>query len=73
MCAISLNGVIGFAVVDRAYNGDLFINFIVEKLIPYFAINRDSILILDNARFFTDKMFVMLKSKQYFLRVFTRL
>ena len=51
MCAINLNGVIGFDFVDGAYNGDLFIRFIIEKLVPFFAVNRDNILILDNARF----------------------
>ena len=51
MCAIDCNGVIEYNIVDGAYNGNLFINFIIDKLVPYFAINRDSILILDNARF----------------------
>ena len=51
MCAISINGVIGHRTVSGAYNGDLFIIFINEVLVPFFSSNRNYILILDNCRF----------------------
>lgn len=47
MCAITIHGVLEFKIVD----GDLFIVFIVEILVPYFNLNQDNILILDNSRF----------------------
>ena len=51
MAAISLNGIISYELSDGAYNGNKFINFISEKLVPYFNNNPDSILIMDNCRF----------------------
>ena len=57
MYVISLNGVIEFNIVDGAVSGDIFINFINDKLVPYFTVNRDSILILITPDFITGKTF----------------
>jgi len=51
LAAIDINGVIAFELTDGAYNGTRFINFINEKLVPYFKRNANSILVMDNCRF----------------------
>ena len=51
MCAIDINGVIGFEMESGAYNGDSFKSFIQSTLKSYFRKHRDSILIMDNCRF----------------------
>jgi transposase len=51
MCAINLMGVIGFEMKEGAFDGNSFLQFIEEKLVPYFRGNRGSILIMDNCRF----------------------
>ncbi|KAF7690711.1 hypothetical protein CDIK_2710 [Cucumispora dikerogammari] len=51
MAAISINGVIGYELKDGSYNGELFINFILTVLVPYFNSNPEHILIMDNCRF----------------------
>lgn len=51
MCAIDINGVIASEVMQGAYNGDLFMTFIVSKLLQYFREHPSSILIMDNCKF----------------------
>ena len=51
MCAISIDGVIAYEYKSGAYNSELFVQFIIQKLVPYFRLNPTRILIMDNARF----------------------
>lgn len=51
MAAITIEGILYYEVQDGAFNGDLFIPFITNHLVPYFNNNPDSILIMDNCRF----------------------
>jgi len=51
MCAISINGLITYDYVTGAYNSNLFISFIKNKLAPYFSLNSNKVLIMDNYRF----------------------
>lgn len=51
MCAISIEGIIASEIIDGAYNGDTFMQFIRIKLIPYFIEHQNSVLIMDNCRF----------------------
>ena len=51
MCVFNLNGVLEFELREGAYNSELFIDFINRKLINYFALNPQKILIMDNAKF----------------------
>ena len=51
MCAINKDNVIGFEIIDGAFNGDIFKTYTDNHLVPFFNANRDSILILDNCRF----------------------
>ena len=51
MCAISSEGLIAWQLRDGAYNSQYFVEFIEEKLVPYFATNTYRILVMDNASF----------------------
>ena len=51
LAVISISGVIDFEIRTGAYNSDLFFSFLETKIIPYFALNRNKILIMDNVRF----------------------
>ena len=51
MCAIDINGVIGFHIESGSYNGESFTSFIEKKLRGYFKKHKGSILIMDNCRF----------------------
>ena len=51
MCAIDINGVLGFQMESSSYNGDSFKIFIESKLSRYFEKHPSSILIMDNCRF----------------------
>ena len=51
MCAISIDGVVGYECIRGSYNSNLFIDFILVKLVPYFRTRPNKILIMDNCRF----------------------
>lgn len=50
MCAIDLNGLIASEYRTGSYTSETFIQFIENKLVPYFRLNPRKILIMDNAR-----------------------
>lgn len=50
MCVINLHGVVAFSVKTGSYNAVCFIDFIQEKLIPFFQTHPNNILVMDNAR-----------------------
>lgn len=51
MCVIGYTGVIGYERRTGAYNSEVFIDFIRSQLQPFFSLNPNKILIMDNARF----------------------
>ncbi|XP_065670352.1 uncharacterized protein LOC136088977 [Hydra vulgaris] len=51
MAAITVNGILSFKIVDGAYNGDIFCDFITNNLRPYFLTNPHFVLVLDNCAF----------------------
>ena len=55
MVAINLNGIVAFELKNGAYNGELFIRFITNKLVRYFDENPGSILVMDNCKFHHSK------------------
>ena len=51
LVAIKKSGIIAFEIKDGAFNGDAFIVFIREKLVPHFNNNTSYILIMNNCSF----------------------
>jgi transposase len=51
MAAISITGIVGYEIIDGAYSGDSFMDFITRLLVPFFTENPGCILIMDNCRF----------------------
>lgn len=51
LCAIGIEGLIDYQVIIGAFNSNLFLDFIRNKLIPYFSLHPNKILIMDNVRF----------------------
>ena len=50
MCAIDITGLVASEIRTGAYTSMTFIEFIENKLAPYFRANPRKILIMDNAR-----------------------
>ena len=50
MCAISLNGLVASDFRTGAFTSETFIQFIENRLVPYFRLNQRKILIMDNVR-----------------------
>jgi len=55
LCAINMQGIVAFEYRTGAFNGELLVNFLETKLAPYFASNRDHVLIMDNVPFHRSK------------------
>jgi len=51
MVAIKKTGILGFKVIDGAFNGISFAEYIQTVLIPHFRLNQNDLLIMDNCRF----------------------
>jgi hypothetical protein len=51
MCAIDINGVVGYKKISGSFNGEKFKTLIETKLLPYFMNHRGSILVMENCRF----------------------
>jgi len=49
MCAIGINGVIGYEYKTGAYNTESFLLFIESKLVPFFRQHPNSVLVMENA------------------------
>lgn len=50
ICAIGVDGVVAYTYRTGAFNSNSFIDFINNKLAPYFELNSNKILVMDNAR-----------------------
>ena len=51
LCTLGINDVISFEYKNGSFNSNTFIDFIINKLVPYFRTNPTSIPVMDNARF----------------------
>lgn len=50
ICAIGMEGVIEYSYKTGSFNSNSFIEFVEDKLVPYFNNNPGKILVMDNAR-----------------------
>ena len=58
LCAITLNGCIAYEYKEGSFNSDSFSNFILNQLVQYFRVNRQAVLVMDNARIHHSRMVI---------------
>ncbi|KAG0434117.1 hypothetical protein DMUE_5292 [Dictyocoela muelleri] len=69
LCAINSRGLIGYEYLTGSYNSNLFLAFLERILVPYFVLNPNSILIMDNARIHkTNSVLSFLQEKRILYR-----
>lgn len=51
LCAIDINGVVAYETKFGSFNSVTFLNFLSNKIVPYFNLFPEKVLVMDNVRF----------------------